>query len=316
MKVKSSPLARVELMPNEHALGPLGRLHLYSSYRSIKASLSHVTNDIGAMKSGTIWRAAYDDVHKYWARERTKDDFLTEHTLLNYYYPFLPDKEKEKLKLQTHLMPVSSIVIRNVFTWRICPECVVADSKKYGIAYFHVDHQLPVVTRCEEHLASLRSGCGTCSSEWKHLEIIRSPAPVAKCSSCQTQLNSTDGFWDEDIEWFSASSRKLLRGEIQGITLKKLQVAYRMWIGIGPRTGVLSSKERDIVKAAQRKLDNHFDFRLYRKVFTNVTNNAQKKRYPSLSLHKAAFKEQAYLHPAVHLLLIRFMFGEFELIPT
>lgn len=43
----------------------------------------------------------------------------------------------------------------DVAHWRYCPDCCQADKEKYGVAYWHLEHQLPTTLVCLDHQISL-----------------------------------------------------------------------------------------------------------------------------------------------------------------
>lgn len=39
--------------------------------------------------------------------------------------------------------------------WQFCPRCIAEDKSKFGVSYWHTDHQFPGITHCLKHLNSL-----------------------------------------------------------------------------------------------------------------------------------------------------------------
>ncbi|WP_343291661.1 TniQ family protein [Vibrio harveyi] len=312
--LRSAPMAHVQLLPGEHVLSVLGRAHLYSSYRKMTDSLGEITDDLGVLSPGTIWRPAYNHVHQQWGEWLSLEEFAARHTLLNYYTPFTPSGSIPQINEEPRLAPPSARVVRYTTQWRYCPECAERDVESYGVPYFHFEHQLPCLTHCQEHQSPLKSVCLGCGNDWQKLGKLLGPPLLAECAQCGTPLGTVDSYWDEDVAWLQKVSLRLLKGEFAELNLAQLQSAYQQWLGLGPRSGVLNLKDRLIVKEAQIKLENHFDPRLFRLIFTNADTSEQSKRTPTVSIYKAAFKDVA-LPPVVHLLLIRMMFGELERIP-
>ncbi|WP_392341942.1 TniQ family protein [uncultured Shewanella sp.] len=312
---RKAVLANVHILPGEHALGPLARLFLYSSYRSLPDTVSTVTHDSGALTSGVIWRQSYSDIYKYWCSEISLDNFASKHSLFNFYLPFLPDKNVLCVERNQRLLAPSVRVVRYTNTWRYCVECAEADIAIHGFPYFHVGHQLPGITRCTEHKTLLRSGCLVCGNDWQKLGKLLAPPLNGFCGSCCSPIDTVQQFINEDVAWIQQMADRLLKGDFNHLTLTRLQAAYRQWLGIGPRQGVLNLKERVIVQEAQDHIDNAFDPRLYRLLFTNTDEGVNKKRSPVLSLYQAAFTQGKLISPIIHLILIRAMFGEIDNIP-
>ncbi|MGI1999636.1 TniQ family protein [Shewanella frigidimarina] len=312
---RKAVLANVHILPDEHVLGPLARLFLYSSYRSIADTVSSITLDSDALTPGVIWRQSYSDVYKYWSSEISLDNFASKHSLFNFYQPFLPEKNVLCVERNQRLLAPSVRVVRYTNIWRYCVECAEADIAMHGFPYFHVGHQLPGITRCTEHKTLLRSGCLVCGNDWQKLGKLLAPPLNGFCGSCCSPIDTVQQFINEDVVWIQQMADRLLKGDFNHVTLTRLQAAYRQWLGIGPRQGVLNLKERSIVQEAQHHIDNAFDPRLYRLQFTNTDEGVNKKRSPVLSLYQAAFTQGKLISPIIHLILIRAMFGEIANIP-
>jgi hypothetical protein len=312
---RKAVLANVHLLPDEHVLGPLARLFLYSSYRSMSDTVSSITQDSDALTPGVIWRQSYSDVYKYWCSGISLDNFASKHTLFNFYRPFLPAKNALCVESNQRLLAPSVRVVRYTNTWRYCVECAEADIAMHGFPYFHVAHQLPSTTYCHEHGSLLRSGCLVCGNDWQKLGTLLAPPLNDICDNCCSAIGTVEQFKNDDVKWIQQMSYRLLQGDFKHVSLAQLQSAYRKWLGIGPRQGVLNLKERGIVQEAQHHIDNAFDPRLYRLLFTNADEGVNKKRSPILSLYQASFTQGKLISPIIHLILIRAMFGEIDNIP-
>ncbi len=312
---RKAVLANVDILPGEHALGPLARLFLYSSYRSMAEPVSYVTQDFRALKPGVIWRQGYSDIHNHWRSDLPLHDFAKQHTLINFYRPFLPEKYNQCVDRKLGLLAPSIRVVRYTTTWRYCSECAIEDVETHGFPYFHVMHQLPGVTYCHEHDTILRSGCQACGNDWQKLGKLLAPPLNDMCDHCFSAIGTIESFRDDDVTWIQQMAHRLLMGDFNHMTLTQLQSAYRQWLGIGPRQGVLNMKERSVVQDAQNQIDNALDPRLYRLLFTNANNGGNQNRSVVLSLYQAAFAEGKLISPIVHLILIRVMFGELDNVP-
>ena len=315
MNQRKAVLANVHILPDEHALGPLARLALYSSYRNMSDTISCITQDFNTLSPGVIWRQSYSDIHKHWCSKISLSNFAKKHSLFNFYRPFLPEKNSLCFERNQRLLTPSVRVVRYTTTWRYCVECSEADVAIHGFPYFHLAHQLPGVTRCHEHNTLLRSGCLVCGNDWQKLGKLLAPPLNEICDSCSSPIGVVESFINDDVAWIQEMAYRLLKGDFNHVTLTQLQAAYRQWLGIGRRKGVLDLKERAIVQDAQHRIDNAFDPRLYRLFLTNTDDGLNKKRSVVLSLYQAAFSENKLIPPIVHLMLIRVMFGEIDNVP-
>ncbi|MEZ9140521.1 MULTISPECIES: TniQ family protein [unclassified Shewanella] len=305
-------LTNVLLMPNEHVLGPLARQHLYSSYKRLKDSLRFITCDRKALRVSNIWRKAYEDVYRYWGDGQGLEKFAQQHTLINYYQPFLTQPLKEIISSSIEIRPPSSRVVGYTDNWRYCIECAVEDIEVNATPYFHIEHQIPGITHCSKHKLPLKTGCLGCGNEWFNLLKIIMPPFSGGCEVCSGKISTINSYQDEDTHWLQSVSLQLFKGDYSGIHLERLQEAYRKWIGIGPREGVLNLKERKIVRDAQKHLDNFFSVEFYRLFFANADLKSKQRRAPVLNLYEAAFHEGKFIHPLIHLVLIRCFFGSIE----
>ena len=312
--LRSVSFANVQLLPEEHPLSVLARAHLYSPYRKISDSLRGITDDVSALSPGAIWRPAYNHVHQQWGNQLSLEEFATQHSLFNYYTPFTPSGSMPVINEEPRLAPPSMRVVRYTTQWRYCAKCAERDVELHGVPYFHTEHQLPSQTHCPDHQCILNSACLGCGNNWQKLDKMLAPPLEPTCHECGTAIRTVEPYWDEDVEWLQRESLRLLQGKLADLNLAQLQSAYQKWLGLGPRSGVLSLKDRAIVQEAQMKVEEHFDPRVFRLIFTNTDTSEQSKRTPTVSIYKAAFKDVA-LPPVVHLLLIRMMFGELERIP-
>ncbi|MFH6955280.1 hypothetical protein ACHSBP_19445 [Pseudoalteromonas sp. XMcav1-K] len=316
MIARKAVLANIDIMPDEHILGPLGRLYLYSSYKSIGDATFDISLDSKSLTPGVVWRESYRDIAKHWQGASEISEFIERHTLVNLYNPFLPLQHELDDNSKVCLMPTVHRVIRNTMTWRYCSVSVDEDFEARGFPYFHLEHQLPGASYCQKHGNALKGGCLGCGNNWQKLELIKTPSSDDHCNKCATPISAIYNFRDEDADWVQQTAFKLLNGENSSLTLRKLQKAYRDWLGIGERQGVLKLKERRIVEEGQEFVDNKFDPRLYSLFFTNAKEGHSVKRSSALSLYQAAFNDSAFLSPIVHLVLIRAMYGELDNIPN
>lgn len=78
-------------------------------------------------------------------------------TLFPYFARFSSDLKKqealERVRLGETVVVTSIRRFSDMASWRprFCPVCIDADRQKYGEAYWHVVHQIPLMTVCPEH---------------------------------------------------------------------------------------------------------------------------------------------------------------------
>ncbi|MEW8143407.1 MAG: TnsD family Tn7-like transposition protein [Candidatus Thiodiazotropha endolucinida] len=104
-------------------------------------------------------------------------EVIQQHTLLGFYLPFRPkERINEAVNRMCGLSSGSLKYQLGLLTsglgaghpLKACPICMELDESRYGVAYWHLVHQLPTVFVCPEHSSSLnfarirRSSVGPC----------------------------------------------------------------------------------------------------------------------------------------------------------
>jgi hypothetical protein len=143
----------------------LGRYHVWSFSSSYKNTLlqlfgrksgcavisfpSHLDDLIEALSSKTIL---------------TVERLINQHTMFPLFRPFLPSDRAEQIirnmagnqgKGIYHLVGAMASSIPTLKYLRYCRECVKADLRDFGEAYWHRVHQVPCVTTCPKHSCRL-----------------------------------------------------------------------------------------------------------------------------------------------------------------
>jgi len=92
------------------------------------------------------------------------DSLIEEHTLLPFYGPFLSPERLLILRKTMHgnngiamsrRFRFTGSSIRPLGHLRLCPQCVIEDRGRFGEAYWHRVHQIPVVLVCPIHAEAL-----------------------------------------------------------------------------------------------------------------------------------------------------------------
>lgn len=85
------------------------------------------------------------------------DEIVCRHTLFSYYLRFYTEQEKRNilggLRRGENIVITGIRKYAEVQNWhpRYCPQCAAADAKQYGEPYWHIDHQIPLLTICPIH---------------------------------------------------------------------------------------------------------------------------------------------------------------------
>ena len=89
------------------------------------------------------------------------NEIVYNHTLFNYFTRIISHEAKEKMfqyLIEGHsLMPqyAGTVSKRLVPGLRFCPICIKEDKSKYGEAYWHLEHQIPLMSICRKHTCRL-----------------------------------------------------------------------------------------------------------------------------------------------------------------
>src|SRR5207244_1477720 len=73
--------------------------------------------------------------------------------------------------------------------WRTCSDCQDRDTSVYGVAHWHVAHQLPFLKHCIEHGTSLQFRCGDCLGPLGAAGMDRLPGE--HCMQCGSRKTHT-----------------------------------------------------------------------------------------------------------------------------
>lgn len=84
------------------------------------------------------------------------EDMILNHTLFKFATRFIPYEEKiqyleEIKKGESHFPPKICQGAQKIETLKFCPLCLKEDIKTYGESYWHLKHQIPLVTTCYKH---------------------------------------------------------------------------------------------------------------------------------------------------------------------
>ncbi|MFY0677874.1 MAG: TniQ family protein [Neptuniibacter sp.] len=313
MNISHLPTTMGNLLPNEHILSSLSRVHLLSGYRQFTKSIQHITEDTASLNPSAVLRPAYADISQIPNTEEDKFiSHLANHSLYDFYKHFSPKCVLEVPFSKKAIFPKGHRNIKHTRSWRWCQDCVKADLQEFAFPYFHTEHQLPSMTRCFKHNRPLFSGCPHCNLDWKKIDHIGLPTTNGTCPKCGSHLLPIDEYQDNDTDWLQASAIKLLNDSTSTLTLNSIQKAYRKHLGIEVHSisGLsLSKSDRRKISSAQNELDNFFTDEFYGSVFHNVTRKGSQKRSSELSIYKAVMEPGLFMSPIIHLMIIRMMFG-------
>lgn len=123
--------------------------------------------------------------------------------------------------------------------WRSCPECQDRDRSRYGVAHWHVAHQLKFLKSCIEHGTPLHFRCQGCHEPIGKCSMRRLPGEAcSRCSSLKTDayITSPSPGYAGTVEL----CRKLFLGPCEQVTPK---VRYRLFAALQSRIGKRGGEE-------------------------------------------------------------------------
>lgn len=143
------------LMPNETIHSAVSRYHLLSGHASVLTSLVELFGN-RATSIASDFPSGLGQLMALPGNAR----LIEGHTLLPLFSPFLGTSRSEAIrshmlaKAEKSLKLVSGVMnagFERYRAWRFCPDCMLEDFSKYGLAYWHVIHQAAGVQACPEH---------------------------------------------------------------------------------------------------------------------------------------------------------------------
>ncbi|MEM1171187.1 MAG: TnsD family transposase [Cyanobacteria bacterium P01_H01_bin.35] len=182
--------------PDELLYAILARYHIRSGNNSSKITLKELFNDTNTIATADL-PCNIDALIKQLPllSSYTAEEFINNHTLYQFYAPFLPQQRaitiKQSMKasyggnIHTRIgIAASSIPMLQVF--RFCPDCLKQDEKQYGETYWHRIHQTPGVLVCPHHGTPLHNSSVTFQRLNQHEYEAASP------ENCQKNASVTD----------------------------------------------------------------------------------------------------------------------------
>ena len=190
------------LFPGEHIFSALSRWHLLNVSYSFDASMK----GFGLNKTFLSPLRAFDPNTKHLYRlaiGKSAYQCWSQHYLGNYYWPFLSLKEQKIVinELETsseHTLKLREGNASNHKFWRWCGQCAEEDESKYGVAYFHQNHQVHGVFHCYRHGSGLIGECKHCGFYIKNIHLNNFMTSIGKsCPNCDKKLQGYDGYFSE-----------------------------------------------------------------------------------------------------------------------
>lgn len=202
------------LLPDEHISSMFARRLQLNATRPFKyeqRALTGVSNSIGLLHLSTPILSL---VLNSTASEQGRERILKENTLCGFYSHSLRRKWIEaylndfpKIGRRDLFVPQCS-KLRSASQWRWCLQCIDRDISEHGVAYWHVEHQLPTSMTCFKHLdEQLISACASCGFSINDLKLVN--GPPKHCPSCKQVFISGSKVLTNELLWIQSMGQKL-----------------------------------------------------------------------------------------------------------
>ena len=173
----------------------------------------------------------------------------------------------------------------NSGTLRYCPQCAINDDREFGLAYWHVHHQLPAVYSCHNHLVALQEIRVTRKRfDWWPKNIKSERLLVDKKMQKLTRFAS---------RLFDAPDEYIFCHTLKEIYLSMLQVE-----------GYVTSCGRLRMTQLRESLINYWSPLMHHPDIASVFGELRNPLYPACIF----YQEHAIHSPLKHLLLWAFLF--------
>lgn len=151
------------IYPDEIFYSIFARYHRHSGNKSIDTS----AQDIFGRTSKRFIIDLPNDLNHLASQitNYTSEEIIYNHTLYNYYAPFIPCEKQQVLMqrmkdgngtgISNLVGNANSLKSRGEYLY-YCPQCAVQENDKYGESYFHRLHQAPGVLICTKHFCHLK----------------------------------------------------------------------------------------------------------------------------------------------------------------
>lgn len=233
-------------------------------------------------------------------------DFITNHTFLPYYAPFIPEKRYHELHqimsngngtgLYMKLGKVAS-TIKSPKKLRICYECLKEDISTKGEVILRRTHQAEGVKLCSKHHILLIDSEIPYSEKKNKHELLNVEKCISYEESIRTEIN--DCLEIEHLKFIANQTYYLLNNRIKPLGQKNITAFY---IGKLKKKGFVTASER----IRWRDLIPVFN-QFYGEELLNELNCFINIYKEDTWLHKLLRKPRVSCHPLRHILLLGFL---------
>tara|TARA_R110002167_G_C12686466_1_gene651972 strand:+ start:2227 stop:3177 length:951 start_codon:yes stop_codon:yes gene_type:complete len=145
-------------LPDEHIYSWTARLFRLSGYPSVSSFLKRYNGSFKNLNANYAFESAAFSIIKNSESAEKKQKLLWKNTIFPVSLISIPNQASYSLNNHFNFSELSDITHMNeqlLFgfsrNWHACSSCMTEDEEKYGMSYWHVEHQLPSVISCQKH---------------------------------------------------------------------------------------------------------------------------------------------------------------------
>lgn len=297
---------KAQLLPGEHLQASVARLHYLTGLGVLANTASKVFSK-GKQIERPFTALSLQDMHlAKLHNEKGCCGILQDHSFANYICAFLNNDDSRHVGIHAEekVTGIQSLLPKN---WRWCICCVEEDEEKYGVSYYHRDHQLPGVFHCDKHKIGLISGCSECGFKVDDLKHQLVPPIDNFCPSCGVWMSAFDGYFDELMARIESKSLRLARNKLTVSKYAESTQNIREYIGLNGYCRTMAEHKK--ISAWKSSFQYHFNKEIIESYFANAKQT--KKGYTASLLGSSRiYSTASHLAPLPalpHLLALDFI---------
>jgi hypothetical protein len=284
----------------------LARYHLYSGNENTKITMDELFGS-ETICASTIFPTNLNQFCESLPTPNaySADYFISKHTFLPYYAPFIPEARFQEIKLmmrESNGMPLymklgktaSSIKSPNYL--RYCPQCIKEDKSIHGECYWHRVHQVEGVIVCPKHGSYLKESNVLYSERQNKHEFISIEKSV---NDYKLHTDKENHGHFKHLKFISNQTYYLLNNSISPFGLENLKKFYITRL---KQEGLSSVSGRVKWDDLIQRFTQFYDSTLLKEL--NCKISLEEK---DTWLHKVLRKPKVSCHPLRHILLLGFL---------
>lgn len=196
----------LNLLPGEHVLSMFVRKLWINATRSVADEQRSLVNRMETIGIQSLTNSVLNHMLQNIVDPEEQERVLREHTLCGFYSSSLKLKwirsylASIRVKRRFELFVPHCSKLRSNKSWRWCNDCVKEDREKFGVSYWHVEHQLPTSLTCSKHNQKrLISECNECGYIIRDLKEVS--GPDINCPNCGDEFEQSQKALTELQQW-------------------------------------------------------------------------------------------------------------------